>query len=154
MNENKLKLHVIAVNRANKEANRLQVMLRSILEPFVGKNVVKKSGGLVEKLKRLIPEFEWRNDLRVTGAFSEYTLGWDVYANEADGVDQVSYKVWVCVGTLNKTMLTEFRLWSPLREDYTFEEVKANYEAASRLKKEWRKAVEACSPFFDERSIY
>ena len=133
-----LEAKVGAVNRANDAANRWGPVLRESVRPFVGAQVVKKAGGLLDKVKKALPTLPNDAWLQVYRHVSDYSLAWTfkscVMIGETHGC--LYHEVTVYVGKLSHGVLTELESSEfKGRTDYTVDEVlqkRAAYESAKK----------------------
>jgi hypothetical protein len=134
--EERLRAKVAAVNRAHKYAIEIQPELIAIFAPFVGQKVMK-IGGLMEKFKKLLPEFPNTVPLSVYRHVSDYSLAWTVKTCESYGEHScLYYEVTVYIGDLHHGVLTKVSNQSyEFRTDYTkqeIEEKRQQYQKAKR----------------------
>ncbi len=153
-----LETRVRAANAANAYANDLWQKLTEIFRPFVGKQITAKSGQLLSKVEKLLPEFPCTPDLHVYRHVTNYSLAWTVKACEVakdvvmgHGGIANYWETTVYIGDLQGTVLSKLcesyqdkPIW---RTDYTVEEVLANREAAKAAKKAYDDAKNNCYPF-------
>lgn len=139
MADEKLVAKVKAVNRANEEASKMFPLLAESLKPFLGKQVIKKEGGLLEKVKKVLPALPNDVRLQVFRHTLSCSLAWTVKTCEMIGQTHTClyHEVTVYVGELDRGVLVRFES-HPFngRTDYTAEEVeslRAQYAAAKKL---------------------
>lgn len=149
MNLARLAARVDATNRANTVAKELYTKFRAALEPFLGKQVLKVDGSLLQKVERAVGPLPSGNDLMVYHHRTGYSLAWVVKTSEPDGPHSVVYhEVVVYVGGLQGTTLEKFG--NPpdyLRTDYTVAEIVAARKAVEVAKAELDKAREDLASF-------
>lgn len=123
---------VAAVNRCHAAAKELFPQLVAIFTPLVGQKLEKASGGLLQKIRALLPEFPNTQQLQIYRSSSAYSLTWNVKTCELTPPNGCVYhEVGVYVGSMSNGILTSVsENLSELRSDYTVEEVlrlRANY---------------------------
>jgi len=146
---------VAAVNSANAYANALFPLLSAALSPFMGQQVEKVAGGLLEKVKRalpILPPFPVGAPLgwQVYRDPSGYALRWTVKACELYGEHSCVYhEVSVFVANLRNGVAEKWNgaPFQPLRTDYTEAEIFALRAANAAAKKAASEAASALFPF-------
>lgn len=144
---------VAAVNSANAYANALFPLLSAALAPFMGQQVEKVAGGLLEKVKRALPVFTAPADspsLQVYRYPSGYSLTWVVKTRELYGPHSCVYhETSVFIANLRNGVAEKWdgAPFEPLRTDYTEAEVCALREANTAAKKAASDAASALFPF-------
>lgn len=139
---------IIATNRANAEANRIQAVLLPIFEQFVGQPVLKADWSLLAKVKKVLPEFETDHGKRVYFHSFQTMLVWAVSVNEPVGDHRVTYaESYAHIGILNGPVLTSLYPLRPQRTDWTLGKILQSRSAAEAAKKVYDEAKEKCGPF-------
>lgn len=139
---NRLAAKVKVVNRCNAEAKKLFAQLHEIFEPFVGQKIEKADGGLMEKVKKLLPELPNTYSLGTYKLSSPYSLGWNVKSGETVDNRAIYHDVSVYIGTMSNGVLTGLYDSFDARDDYTVEEI-ANLRADYKIKKKAAEAAES-----------
>lgn len=131
---NKLAARIRARNRCATQANRLAPILLDTFRPLVGKKILKKDGSFLAKYENLLPEFPNNVALNVIRYWSDYNLAWEVKACESFEDYGCCYESTVVyIGNLEKGELKSLCEFTPLRIDWTEEEI-------IRLREEYRLA--------------
>ena len=141
---------VAAVNAANDYANKLFPLLSAALAPFMGEQVEKAAGGLLEKVKRALPVFPNTPALSVYRGGSGYSLTWNVKTCELYGEHGCAYhETPVFVANLRGGIAEKWDgvPFQPLRTDYTDAEIFALRQANDAAKKAASAAAAALYPF-------
>ena len=146
----KLRAMVEATNRANAEANKIWVILRSHFAQFVGKKIYKKSGDLMANVVVHMPLMPNGHSLQIYRDRNDYALKFVVKV-AADLPDNscVYYSTSICIGEISGGVLTCLSNWPGLdrRTDYTFEEIMQRRENIVAAKKVYDIAKSALYPF-------
>jgi hypothetical protein len=148
----RLRASIAATNKANAYANRLQRELVAIFRPLVGKQVIKNDGSLLERVKKLLPEFPCQPGLHVYRTSSAYWVGFAVKAsvNEEPGPGCQYYEATVRVGDIESGTQTLKQVYddpADRRTDYTFEEVVEKRRLCEEARKVYEAAKGECYPF-------
>jgi hypothetical protein len=148
-NEN-LKAKVIAVNRVNAAVQLIHPIFIEKFIPFIGQKIFKANGEtLLEKVKKVVPEFSTPTSLQLYQSHSKFTLCWVVKTSEKNSEfcclyhEQLMY-----IGEIKDGVLT--KLVDPitkLRTDYTVEEIEHKQETARKYKDLYEQARDECYPF-------
>lgn len=96
------------------------------MEPFSGKQVVKKAGGLLESVRKVLPPMPNEVSVSVFRLLSDYSLGWTVKTCESiEGTcGCLYYEFTVYVGRLRNNVLIGFEIGGVnARTDYTADEI-------------------------------
>ena len=146
--DDKLRAMVEATNRANAEANKIRVILRSHFAQFVGKKIYKQGGDLMANVAVHMPLLSNSHSLHVYRDRSDYALNFVVKA-AVDLPDNscVYYNARICVGEVSSGVLSKLHDIVDLRTDYTFEEIKQKREEIVAAKKVYDAAKSALYPF-------
>lgn len=154
-NEAKLAAKVAARNRVHQFANEIYDAVSPILAPFVGKKVYRSDGCLLEKVRKLLPEFEtqqpsillpysqqcWRN-------VSKYHIAWNVQAVQSyNGDRNVLQEAMVYIAWVRDGNLTEIVNAPAFRTDYTFEDIMQKRKDFVAAKNAYEAAQNALFPF-------
>ena len=136
--EDHLNAKVKAVNTAHAVANEWFPKLREYFAPFVGKQVFKKEGGFLEKVKKGMPKFPNDTKVMIYRHTYDYSLAFTVKTCEMCSQHGCLYfDVTFYVGTLDHGVLTKLAdTENKFRTDFTAAEVtqkRAAYEAAKKL---------------------
>ncbi len=140
-----LEAKVEAVNQVNAEINRVAPLFRAAVKPFIGKKVLKV-GGFTEQLKKVFPEikaWQWyRNG-------SDYSLSITIRACIGYGEHFACYHDnSFYFGDVDKQTLTKVdENFTPLKCDYTAEEVREKRKAVEIAQDALRAAENALYPF-------
>ena len=119
---------VRAVNAANNKANELYPLLKESLFPFLGKQVLKKDGTILEKVKKALPILPKNtNSMMIHQNCTRYSLVWKVKTCTF-GDCCANHETTVYVGVLSDGILTNFENWVEMKTNYTVEEIE-NYRA-------------------------
>lgn len=135
---NALSAKVAAVNAANAYANEIFPVLSAALAPFMGQQVEKAAGGLLEKVKRALPIFTDSHALSVYRDGGGYSLRWTVKTCESYGeFSCVYHETPVFIANLRNGVAEKWNgaPFATLRTDYTEAEVlelRAKNDAAKR----------------------
>jgi hypothetical protein len=147
--QDRLNAKVNAVNAAHTAALDLFPKLRAALLPFVGRQVVKADGYLMQKVQKALPELPAGNHLHCFASVKSHTLHWHVKADATTpGGHAFYHEVSLYVGTLDGGTLKE--VWDAppeLRTDYTAQEVQEKRKAYEQAKKAANDAQSALHPF-------
>lgn len=145
--ESILKARVTGVNRAHVYASQLSVTLSEIFRPLVEQKLFKVDGTLLEKYKKLLPEFPNTVSLHVYKHTSDYSLAWGVKTcEEVEGIAYY-YEVIVYVGNMLNGVLVDISAPFKGRTDYTPEEITTKRETYCQAKKACDDAQSALYPF-------
>lgn len=147
--EKKLAAKVKAVNHAHAVANEWCPKLRAIFAQFVGKQIEKKDGPLLEKIKKLLPEFPSTPSLHIGRHYSNYSLAWTVKTSEMDTEHTcLYYETTFYVGDLDHGVLTKILdNECNYRTDYTAEEIAEKRREYNEAKRVADAARDALYPF-------
>jgi hypothetical protein len=139
---------VEATNRANAEANKIWVILRSHFAQFVGKKIYKKSGDLMANVVVHMPLMPNGHSLQICRDRSDHALNFVVKV-AADLPDNscVYYSARICIGEISGGVLTDLHNIVDRRTDYTFEEIMQKREDIVAAKKVYDAAKSALYPF-------
>lgn len=135
----RLEAKVVAVNRCHSEAKKLFAQLREAFLPFVGQKIDKADGGLLEKVKKLLPEIPNTYSLSAYRSSSRYSLAWNVKSGETVDNRAIYHDVSIYIGDMSDGILTGLHDTINLRDDYTAEEVlnlRADYKAKKKIAEE------------------
>lgn len=141
---------VAAVNSANAYANEIFPLLVIALAPFVGQQVEKAAGGLLEKVKRVLPLFPNTVALSVYRNLSNYSLAWTVRTCAGYGEHSCVYhETTVYIAKLSGGVLEPWdgAPFEPFRTDYTEAEVLTLRAANEAAKRAASAAASALYPF-------
>ena len=139
---------VEAVNLANGWANDFHGRLTDVVVPFLGKQVAKASGGLLEKVKKVLPALPSGSYLHLT----DYSLAWTfkscVVVRHGDiGVAQY-YETTVYVGDLTNGVLTKLHeVRTDRKTDYCADVIYAQRAKVASLKAAYESASGELYPF-------
>jgi hypothetical protein len=141
-----LKAKVAAVNRCHAEAMKLFPQMVAIFAPLVGQKLDKVDGGLLEKIKKLLPEFPNTHKLQIFRGSSSYSLYWTVKTCEMIGSTHTCcyHEIGVYIGNMNNGVLTSLHDSFSARSDYTVDEVAAlrvDYKAKKKAADEAHSAL-------------
>ena len=148
-NQELLQLQVDTRNKVNRKANELQAEFRNLLEPFIGKKVIKVTPyrqwtQQVSKLlceQTSVAEFAgpWNGSFRLSWNFYQYTVYATVdttFKVSDSSVEYVKREFAVC--SLNGDSLLSFPEVELARTDYTVAEVTEKFVDLERLEAEVR----------------
>jgi len=148
-NQELLQLQVDTRNKVNRKANELQAEFRNLLEPFIGKKVIKVTPyrqwtQQVSKLlceQTSVAEFAgpWNGSFRLSWNFYQYTVYATVdttFKVSDSSVEYVKREFAVC--SLNGDSLLSFPEVELARTDYTVAEVTEKFADLERLEAEVR----------------
>ena len=144
---------VAAVNAANAHANYLAPLLTAALAPFMGQQVDKVGGGLLEKVKRALPILSVSVDspaLQVYRDPSNYSLRFTVKTCELYGEHSCVYhEAHLTLARLRNGVAEQWSDTPPalLRTDYTEAEVLTLRKALDDARKAFSDAECALCPF-------
>ena len=144
---------VAAVNAANAHANYLAPLLAAALAPFMGQQIDKVEGGLLQKVKRALPVLVLDANspaLQVYRDPSNYSLRFTVKTCELYGEHSCVYhEASVFVANLRGGVAEQWGDTSPalLRTDHTEAEVFALRQALDDARKAFSAAECALYPF-------
>lgn len=148
----RLEAKVAAVNGANKLANEFVPIILEACKAFVGQKVLKADNSLTAKFKAAMPELpsyldEPKNERNIYFETSNYGIYAVIAfnANHEKGSYRHSFQV-ICAGITNAVLSQVYSL-SPLRADFTPQEVttlRKNFEEARAA---FGKAEAEVSPF-------
>jgi hypothetical protein len=148
-----LEAKVAAVNAAHSYALTLYTTLRPVLEPFVGQQIEKADGGLLQKVAKLLPELPYTHNLAVIRNSSTYSLIWSVKACESypsssgDTNFAVYHEISVYVGHMEGNKLVSFYDPPDFKTGYTVKEVEALRAAYRKAKNAADAALSAIQHF-------
>lgn len=142
----RLTARVKAANQAHAYAATLYANLFPIFSKFVGQKIVTAlTGDLLAKIKKLMPELENDRNLRVWRVSGDYSLAYGISVNEmVDDRSCIYFETTVYFGSMQYGVLTKMTEFSPLRYDYTVEEIlqkRAEYEKAKKLADDAKSAL-------------
>lgn len=136
---------VAAFNRANTEANRLAPLYRAAMQQFIGLRVTTASGEYLAKVSKVFPVasdgvqvFSPHKGCFVVKTCERYAEHSCIYAEAYFYAFSIGPD-----GTANEPQ-SEF---SPLRTDYTSEEITRLRAIAEQAREAARQAENACAPF-------
>jgi hypothetical protein len=138
--QERLEARVRAVNRANAYAAELYPALRKVFEGLVGKQVVKKEGGLLARVKAMLPELPCTPGLHVYRSVSVYSIAFVVKTCESGEGYCFYHETAVQVGALKGGVLVELSEPFAARADYTADEVLRKREAFEAAERAYREA--------------
>jgi len=148
MNETQRLINKVnAINLANTLAMEVYKQLAPIFEPLVGTQIEKVTGGLFQKIKNILPEFQYSTKVQITRHVSNYSLAWNVRVCESAGDEVIYYDTMVYIGELRNCVLEKITPPYTHRTDYTVEEVQAKRQALKEADKALDKARSALHPF-------
>lgn len=150
---NRVQAAVDAVNKVNRAANELSAAAAEALKPMIGKQVLKASGQLTERAKKLLPAelacgCQWWSEVMNSRATIWLTVRGHVTRGDRAEYHKTSVVPGKCdpqTGKLVSLDAPEVR-----RTDYTVEEVQAKQKAIEDAREALRDAQSAVRPF-DER---
>jgi hypothetical protein len=147
--EQKLAAKVKAVNHAHAIANEWCPKLRAIFTQFVGKQIEKKDGPLLEKIKKFLPDFPSTPFLQIYRHRSDYSLAWTVKTSEMDTDHTCLYhETTFYVGDLDHGILVKvLDNECNYRTDYTTEEISEKRREYNEAKREADEARDNLFPF-------
>lgn len=152
-----LKCQIAAENRVNELINSIAPTIAESVKTLIGKPIFKADESLrADVIKVLnIPELDPPDQIffhrsKYNLAFTFKTCRQSPHENERFS-DHCAYaSTTVYFGDVDNNVLTEVKSISPLRTDYTYEEVVSLREAAAKAKKVYEAAKSACYPFGED----
>ena len=145
-----LQAKVEAVNQVNAEINRIAPLFREAVKPFIGKKVLKV-GGFTEQLKKVFPEikaWQWYRHC------SDYSLSITIRAcTSYDSTRETNcfacyHENTFYFGDVENQVLTKVdENFTPLKCDYTVEEIQEKRKNLEIAQDALRKAESALYPF-------
>lgn len=147
------KLELPAKVRAVNSANQYALVVYNLLAPrfaeWVGKQIDKASGGLLDKVVKKLPNFEGSDSSLMVYRFdARYALAWVVKVCEPLPNGSCLYhETVVYIGEMRNGVLTSIDDAPDQRTDYTVEELEAKREAYAKAKKIADDALSALYPF-------
>jgi len=147
-----LEARVAGVNEAHDYANKLWPKLAAVFEPLVGQKIEKVDGGLLEKVKKQLPELPNTVAISVNRYHSNYSLSWTVKTcksvKQPDGYGHAYYyERSVTVGELRHGVLTKLVEQPHFKTDYNAKDILAKREAFKAAEKVYDEAKSALFPF-------
>jgi len=154
----KLEMRIRGRNLANRIGNEIYPMLREVIEPLVGENIRKQTGGLFKKYETPIKEVEARfpshpklQMIHMNGL--EYNISWHVKCCETfceDGKDYgvaIYSEATVYVANIRDGIVTELCPAPEFKDDYDVDTVIAARQAFKEAEEAYNEARSALHPF-------
>lgn len=121
-----LETRVRMVNNTHKYGNDLYYILIKAFKPFIGKKIIKKAGGLIQKAQQIINSINspYNGPTQVyKNPNNNYSLSFIVKTCETLNERTFYYEICIYIGNVENEILKDM--------DYPFPDLKVNYKAES-----------------------
>lgn len=144
-----LETQVIAVNLCHKAAVATFETLKQALRPYIGKQIVKKDGSLLTKIRNAMPPLTSDLCVSIYHRPSAYGLSWRVRVCVTDSSSTEYAEAYITPGRINEdgVLVSITKDVPPLRYDYTVEEVLKRRQEIIAAEQTLRECQTALGPF-------
>jgi len=151
MSNEVLETRVKGVNNAHKYGNELYRILVKVFKPFIGQKVIKKTGGLIQKVQRAIDSLNLPCSVPIQvyrNSFSDYSLSYVVKTCETLNQRAYYYEVSIYIGNIENGILKDIDYPFPnFKTDYKAETIRENRKIYKELQEKADKAKSNLFPF-------
>jgi hypothetical protein len=151
MDNNILETRVKGVNRANDYGNKLYDILTEVFKPFVGKQIIKKTGGLLKKIQDIIDSLNLPCTIPIhvyKNSYDDYSLSYVVKTCETSNNRAYYHETVVYIGKIENRVLTKIDSEKPnFKADYKAEEIRENRKLHKELQKKADSVESKLFPF-------